>query len=318
MKTSMYQSLLSDDGLREILSGNLQEISTKTQVPESTLRRYRNGSSDLDSMPLRTLRLLTEYSSNKFDFFDVPNNYFLNGDIFHRVLECVRTKYNQLEELYNSQIYFNWQNYLFLNNMKSAPKPRYFFIDDLKTVLETKPYGVDLNLLFSVGLAHGLRFIFNLDNVPVDFDVLHSNATTVVTGNSLKLITQVRLDEMKLMLDQYDGVIIEDVIMGTKSLYEDNVRLMVIRDMELISEDDKSSVWTTTLKQFVYDQDASKLLGFIMSTSDEQVIFARNWLMSLPELSALGITDSIINSLVAIIITFFTAKEYDKSLVRYL
>ena len=40
MKTSMYQSLLSDDGLREILSGNLQEISTKTQVPESTLRRY--------------------------------------------------------------------------------------------------------------------------------------------------------------------------------------------------------------------------------------------------------------------------------------
>ena len=57
MKTSMYQSLLSDDGLREILSGNLQEISTKTQVPESTLRRYRNGSSDLDSMPLRTLRV---------------------------------------------------------------------------------------------------------------------------------------------------------------------------------------------------------------------------------------------------------------------
>lgn len=247
MKTSMYQSLLSDDGLREILSGNLQEISTKTQVPESTLRRYRNGSSDLDSMPLRTLRVLTEYSSNKFDFFDVPNNYFLNGDIFHRVLECVRTKYNQLEELYNSQIYFNWQNYLFLNNMKSAPKPRYFFIDDLKTVLETKPSGVDLNLLFSVGLSHGLRFIFNLDNVPVDFDVLHSNATTVVTGNSLKLITQVRLDEMKLMLDQYDGIIIEDVIMGTKSLYEDNVRLMVIRDMELISEDDKSSVWTTTV-----------------------------------------------------------------------
>ena len=148
MKTSMYQSLLSDDGLREILSGNLQEISTKTQVPESTLRRYRNGSSDLDSMPLRMLRLLTEYSSNKFDFFDVPNNYFLNGDIFHRVLKCVRTKHNQLEELYNSQIYFNWQNYLFLNNMKSAPKPRYFFIDDLKTVLETKPYGVDLNLLF--------------------------------------------------------------------------------------------------------------------------------------------------------------------------
>ena len=269
-------------------------------------------------MPLRTLRVLTEYSSNKFDFFDVPNNYFLNGDIFHRVLECVRTKYNQLEELYNSQIYFNWQNYLFLNNMKSAPKPRYFFINDLKTVLETKPYGVDLNLLFSVGLVHGLRFIFNLDNVPVDFDVLHSNATTVVTGNSLKLITQVRLDEMKLMLDQYDGVIIEDVIMGTKSLYEDNVRLMVICDMELISEDDKSSVWTTTLKQFVYDQDASKLLGFIMSTSDEQVIFARNWLMSLPALSALGVTDSIINSLVAIIITFFTAKEYDKSLVRYL
>lgn len=106
----------------------MQEISTKTQVPESTLRRYRNGSSDLDSMPLRTLRVLTEYSSNKFDFFDVPNNYFLNGDIFHRVLECVRTKYNQLEELYNSQIYFNWQNYLFLNNMKSAPKPRYFLL----------------------------------------------------------------------------------------------------------------------------------------------------------------------------------------------
>ena len=55
-----------------------------------------------------------------------------------------------------------------------------------------------------------------------------------------------------------------------------------------------------------------------MSTSDEQVIFARNWLMSLPALSALGVTDSTINSLVAIIINFFTAKGYDKSLVRYL
>ena len=175
-----------------------------------------------------------------------------------------------------------------------------------------------MNLLLSVGLELGLRFIFNLDNVPVDFNGLHNTTATVVTGNSLKLITQVRLDEMKLTLNQYDGIIIEDIIMGTKSLYEDNVRLMVIRDMEVMSESDKSNIWTTTLKQFVYDQDASNLLGFIMSTSDEQIIFARNWLMSLPALSALGVTDSMINSLVAIIINFFTAKEYDKSLVRYL
>lgn len=318
MTDSYYVSMLSKDGLQDVLSHSLSDLSEKTQIPESTLKRYRDGRSDMDSMPLRIIQALTDFAANKFDVFDVPNNYFLNGDMFYRVLKCVRESYNQFDEIYNAQIYFNWQNYLFLNNMKSAPKPRYFFIDDLKTILETKPSGVDLNLLFSVGLAHGLRFIFNLDNVPVDFDVLHSNATTVVTGNSLKLITQVRLDEMKLMLDEYDGVIIEDVIMGTKSLYEDNVRLMVIRDMELISEDDKSNVWTTTLKQFVYDQDASKLLGFIISTSDEQVIFARNWLMSLPALSALGVTDSIINSLVAIIINFFTAKEYDKSLVRYL
>ena len=317
MTDSYYVSMLSKDGLQDVLSHSLSDLSEKTQIPESTLKRYRDGRSDMDSMPLRIIQALTDFAANKFDVFDVPNNYFLNGDMFYRVLKCVRESYNQFDEIYNAQIYFNWQQYLFINNMQKAPMPRYFFIEDLEFLLNKKPKDIQFDLLMTVGLMHGVRFVFNLDNVPLDFKELHNDAAVVVTGGGLKLITKERLNEMKLTLDQHDGIIVDDFIMGTKFLIEDNVKLMILRDAYIFMEND-DEIFLNILISFIETNKSNDLISFIMLEEDERLIFIKEWFKNNVTLSVrLQNASKLDESFLAIIISFFQNKNYDTFLVRY-
>ena len=169
MKQSNYINMLSEDGLIEVLKGNIQDISTKTQIPESTLRNYRSGKSEISSMPFRMLEALSLYASESYDMFDEPNNYYLTSDIFNRVLERVRENYNQYAEVYNAQIYFNLNNQRYLNGDETSFEPRYFFIDKLDELIKDEQCDIDVELLMSVGLMYGVRFVFNLEHVPFKY-----------------------------------------------------------------------------------------------------------------------------------------------------
>lgn len=318
MQDSMYQSLLSEDGLREILSGNLSEISSKTQIPESTLRRYRNGSSDIDSMPWRTLRILSEYSVGQFDVFDTPSYYFLEDDIFYRILNKVRTDYNQFVEIYNAQIYFNWQHKLFLEHNKpmGISETRYFFIEDLVELLDNKLIDVDFETLISVGLNFGIRFVFNLKNIPVDFKLLTDKSASILSGAVLKQVTQTRLNEMAIQLSHYDGVIIDDVLMGSQFLYESNVKPMLLRHIHsVIGNNGRDELFSALLLRFVEVQNANELIGYILLNDDERIVYTLNIIKT--RLNCEVYSDSILHSLAGIILTYFAALDCGEKFVRF-
>ncbi len=169
MKQSNYVNMLSEDGLIEVLKGNIQDISIKTQIPESTLRNYRSGKSEISSMPFRMLEALSLYASESYDMFDEPNNYYLTSDIFYRVLERVRDNYNQYAEVYNAQIYFNLNNQRYLNGNETNFEPRYFFIDELDSLIKDEHCDVDVELLISIGLMYGNCLILMVLFIIINF-----------------------------------------------------------------------------------------------------------------------------------------------------
>ena len=312
MDNLLFRSMLSEAGLQDVLSGNLKIISDATQIPESTLRRYRNGSSSLESMPYRTADALTTYAVNGTDLFDIPNHYFLADDMFHRVLERVRDNYHQMDEVYNAQIYFNWQDQLFRDERESAPKPRYFFIDDYNQLLKDEPnLEPSLDTIISIGLMYGVRFIFNMDHVPADFIGLKGNTASVVTGSILKQITMTRLAQMSKTLDQYDGVVIDGKI------HETNFKSMLMRDLDRVTE--RYDIFTSILRRFIDANGSDQLLGFIMLDSDQRVTFIKEWFKS--DSAGKFIASQlqpILDSLSGVILHYFNNTTYDKDLVRYI
>ena len=312
MDNLLFQSMLSEAGLQDVLSGNLKTISDATQIPESTLRRYRNGSSNLESMPYRTAEALTAYATNGTDLFDIPNHYFLAGDMFNRVLERTRTNCHQMDEVYNAQIYFNWQQQLYLNGQESAPKPRYFFIKNYNQLLKDKPsLEPSLETIISIGLMYGIRFIFNMDNIPADFIGLQGNLASVVTGPLLKQITMPRLAQMSKTLDQYDGVVIDG------NIHETNFKTMLMRDLDRVT--DQYNVFTSVLRRFIESNNSERLLGFIMLDTNQRLVFVKEWFKLDAAGKVIGTQlQPILDSLSGVILHHFDAHTYDKDLARYI
>ena len=85
--------------------------------------------------------------------------------MFARLLKEVRPEYNQITEIYNAQMLFNYASERFLVDGAFQPGVRYFFIDNLDELNNVNLVNVDFNLLFSVGLLQGIRFVINIDHV---------------------------------------------------------------------------------------------------------------------------------------------------------
>lgn len=306
MKKSNYINMLSEDGLIEVLKGNIQDISTKTQIPESTLRNYRSGKSEISSMPFRMLEALSLYASESYDMFDEPNNYYLTSDIFHRVLERVRENYNQYAEIYNAQIYLNLNHQRYLKGDETNFEPRYFFIDKLDELIADRQCDVDVELLMSVGLTYGVRFIFNLESVPFKYKGLYDYACGIITGSDLKKITQARLDEMRKQLFDFDGVI------NNNQLYISNIKLMILRDL-MVESSNLDELFLAIMKRFINSSSQEELLGFINLDSDQQKIYLKVWYEKVIQIANQGFETEFVN----LIQNYFEKQNYSLELIRY-
>ena len=306
MKQSNYVNMLSEDGLIEVLKGNIQDISIKTQIPESTLRNYRSGKSEISSMPFRMLEALSLYASESYDMFDEPNNYYLTSDIFYRVLERVRENYNQYAEVYNAQIYLNLNHQRYLNGDATTFEPRYFFIDKLDELIKDEHCDIDVELLMSIGLVYGVRFIFNLEYVPFKYKGLYDYAGGIITGSDLKKITQARLDEMRKQLFEFDGVI------DNNQLYISNVKLMVLRDL-MVESSNLDELFISIIKRFINSSSPEELLGFINLDSDQQKIYLKIWYKKIIQIENQGFETEFVN----LIQNYFEKQNYDSELLRY-
>lgn len=306
MKKSNYINMLSEDGLIEVLKGNIQDISTKTQIPESTLRNYRSGKSEISSMPFRMLEALSLYASESYDMFDEPNNYYLTSDIFHRVLERVRENYNQYAEIYNAQIYLNLNHQRYLNGDATTFEPRYFFINKLDELIADKQCDVDVELLMSIGLMYGVRFVFNLEHVPFKYKGLYDYAGGIITGSDLKKITQARLDEMRKQLFDFDGVVLNN------QFYIFNVKLMVLRDL-MVKSSEFDDLFIAIIKRFINSSSQEELLGFINLDNDQQKIYLKVWYKKVIQIANQGFETEFVN----LIQNYFEKQNYSSELLRY-
>lgn len=309
-----YKSLLTKDSIEEILKGDIMDVSNVTDIPLSTLKNYKNGFSNLDNMPYHMIESLTSYSESSYDPFKYPTHYFLKGDLFARLLKEVRPEYNQTTEIYNAQMLFNYASERFLVDNGFQPSIRYLFIDNLDELNEAKLPGIDFDLLFSVGLMQGIRFVINIDHVTDAKTFVQSKDGLVLSGDLVKKITRDKLDEMRELSDVKEFMVLMD-----DELIEKNVKLWLLHDLysEYLNPIDYMDIWFVMILNFIKDLTYSELVGFIMSTHDEQDVYLREYVGKNEMYTSLFKMTAMRNSIVEIIHNYFDSKSYETLIAHY-
>lgn len=308
-----YKSLLTKDSIEELLKGDILDVSNVTDIPLSTLKNYKNGFSNLDNMPYHMVESLTSYSESGYDPFKYPTHYFLKGDLFGRLLKEVRPEYNQMTEIYSAQMLFNYASERFLVDGAFQPGVRYFFIDNLDELNKLALVNVDFNLLFSVGLMQGIRFVINIDYVTDARRFVQSKEGLVLSGDLVKKITRDKLDEMRKQSDVKEFMVLFD-----EELIEKNVKLWLLHDLYHTNADSSDYLDFNIVRTFIKDLTDTELVGFIMSTHDEQDIYLREYVGDNEMYQSLFSTMVIMqNSIVEIIHDYFDNKMYEAFIAHY-
>ena len=308
-----YKSLLTRESIEELLKGDIIDVSSVTDIPLSTLKNYKNGFSNLENMPYHMVESLTSYSESGYDPFKYPMHYFLKGDLFARLLKEVRPDYNQITEIYSAQMLFNYASERFLVDGSFQPSIRYFFIDNLDELNKAKLPDVQFELLFSVGLMQGIRFVINIDHVTDAKTFVQSKEGLVLSGDLVKKITRNKLDEMRNQSDVKEFMVLMD-----DELLEKNMKLWFLYDLYFHNSDSADYLDFTIIFNFIKDLTDGELVGFIMSTHDEQDIYLRNYVGE-NEMYASLFTGMVAmqNSIVEIIQTYFDNKTYEAFVAHY-
>lgn len=308
-----YKSLLTMDTIYEILNGDLLDISNVTKIPLSTLKNYKNGVSNLENMPYHMVESLTSYSDSQYDPFSYSTHYFLRGDLFSRLLKEVRPEYNQIAEVYESQMLFNYANERFLTDASFKPSIRYFFIDNLDKLLETNIPEINFDLLFSVGLMPGIRFVINIDHVSDSKKYIQNKEGIVLSGNLVKKITRDKLDQMRTISDVKEFMVLDDEL-----LLDKNVKLWLLYDLYYTNSDSNDYLDFNIVLNFIKDSTDEQLVGFIMSTHDEQEVYLKNYVDN-NEMYRLLFSAMVImkDSIVKIIHSYFDDKTYESFVAHY-
>lgn len=310
-----YKSLLTKESIEELLKGDILEVSNVTSIPLSTLKNYKNGFSNLDNMPYHMVESLTSYSESSYDPFKYPTHYFLKGDLFARLLKEVRPEYNQITEIYSAQMLFNYGAERFLAYGPFQPSVRYFFIDNLDELKKAKLSNVDFDLLFSVGLIQGIRFVINIDYVTDAKTFVQSKEGLVLSGDLVKKITKNKLDEMRQQSDVKEFMVLMD-----ETLLDKNVKLWLLHDLYNNHTDsvDYLDLWFVIILNFIKDSTDDQLIGFIMSTHDEQDVYLKNYVNNNEMYNSL-FSEMVImrNSIVKIIHDYFDNKSYESFVAHY-
>ena len=308
-----YKSLLTKDSIGELLKGDIMDVSNVTDIPLSTLKNYKNGFSNLDNMPYHMIESLTSYSESSYDPFKYPTHYFLKGDLFARLLREVRLEYNQTTEIYNAQMLFNYASERFLVDNGFHPSIRYFFIDNLDELIEAKLPDIDFDLLFSVGLIQGIRFVINIDHVTDAKTFVQSKDGLVLSGDLVKKITRDKLDEMRELSDVKEFMVSMD-----DELIEKNLKLWLLHDLYFHNADSIDYLDFSIIFNFIKDLTDGELVGFIMSTHEEQAVYIRNYVDNNEMYNSL-FSEMVImkNSIVEIIHNYFDNKSYEALIAHY-
>ena len=308
-----YKSLLTRESIEELLKGDITDVSSVTDIPLSTLKNYKNGFSNLENMPYHMVESLTSYSESGYDPFNYPTHYFLKGDLFTRLLKEVRPNYNQMTEIYNAQMLFNYASERFLVDGSFQPSIRYFFIDNLDELKKTKLINVDFDLLFSVGLMQGIRFVINIDHVTDAKTFVQSKEGLVLSGDLVKKITRTKLDEMRNQSDVKEFMVLMD-----DELLEKNMKLWFLYDLYLHNSDSADYLDFSIIFNFIKDLTDGELVGFIMSTHDEQDVYLHEYVDNNEIYNSL-FSEMVImrNSIVGIIHDYFDNKSYEALIAHY-
>ena len=307
-----YKSLLTRESIEELLKGDITDVSSVTGLPLSTLKNYKNGFSNLENMPYHMVESLTSYSESGYDPFKYPTHYFLKGDLFVRLLKEVRPDYNQITEIYSAQMLFNYASERFLVDGSFQPSIRYFFIDNLDELNKAKLPEVNFDLLFSVGLMQGIRFVINIDHVTDAKTFVQSKEGLVLSGDLVKKITRNKLDEMRNQSDVKEFMVLMDEV-----LLDNNVKLWLLHDLYTQYKEVDSLEFSIILN-FIKGLTDGELVGFIMSTHDEQDVYLRNYVGENEMYASLftGMA-AMKNSIVEIIQTYFDNKTYEAFVAHY-
>lgn len=308
-----YKSLLTRESIEELLKGDITDVSSVTDIPLSTLKNYKNGFSNLENMPYHMVESLTSYSESGYDPFNYPTHYFLKGDLFTRLLKEVRPNYNQMIEIYNAQMLFNYASERFLLDSAFQPSIRYFFIDNLDELKKLTLVNVDFDLLFAVGLMQGIRFIINIDHVSDAKTFVQSKEGLVLSGDLVKKITRNKLDEMRELSDVKEFMVLMD-----DELLEKNMKLWLLYDLYFHNSDSADYLDFTIIFNFIKDLTDVELVGFIMSTHDEQDVYLHEYVDNNEMYNSL-FSEMVImkNSIVGIIHNYFDNKSYEELVAHY-
>ena len=256
---------------------------------------------------------LTSYSESGYDPFKYPTHYFLKGDLFARLLKEVRPDYNQITEIYSAQMLFNYASERFLVDGSFQPSIRYFFIDNLDELNKAKLPEVNFDLLFSVGLMQGIRFVINIDHVTDAKTFVQSKEGLVLSGDLVKKITRNKLDEMRNQSDVKEFMVLMD-----DELLEKNMKLWFLYDLYLHNSDSADYLDFSIIFNFIKDLTDGELVGFIMSTHDEQDVYLHEYVDNNEIYNSL-FSEMVImrNSIVGIIHNYFDNKSYEALIAHY-
>lgn len=284
-----YKSLLTRESIEELLKGDIIDVSNVKDIPLSTLKNYKNGFSNLENMPYHMVESLTSYSESGYDPFKYPTHYFLKGDLFARLLKEVRPDYNQITEIYSAQMLFNYASERFLVDGSFQPSIRYFFIDNLDELNKAK-----------------------LPEVNDARTFVQSKEGLVLSGDLVKKITRNKLDEMRILSDVKEFMVLMD-----EDLIDKNVKLWLLYDLYAQYKETDSLEFSIILN-FIKDLTDGALVGFIMSTHDEQDVYLRNYVGENEMYASLftGMA-AMKNSIVEIIQTYFDNKTYEAFVAHY-
>lgn len=99
------KTLLTEEEIKQLLEGNIKNITETIDEPYDTLWNYKKGRVLLENMPYRLIKKLTMYAQQHANYFMFPEHYIVSEELFNALVQHNRDDYHaNLEKLLTYQL----------------------------------------------------------------------------------------------------------------------------------------------------------------------------------------------------------------------
>lgn len=182
-------TLLSDEEVLNIIENSTSSsISNKTMIPESTIKNYKSGRTNIKDMPISMREVFTNVYLNN-TVLDYPQNFAVSDEDYESIRKKVHPSFDPhlehfIADKLSKERYYSKQRtpltYLLIDFNVESP--------------------INLESLMATGLAQGIGFIVKISSLPY---YLRDSATIATLKNNEEYP---RLDINKLNFAEYPDI----------------------------------------------------------------------------------------------------------------